>query len=86
MAGDYAMSVTKIEVQEAQTQLSELISLAKAGNEIILAQNNMPVARIVPVGDSGTAERIPNLHPGAIVASDDFDQPLPDEFWMGASK
>jgi hypothetical protein len=28
-------------------------------------------------------ERIPNLHPGAIWTSDDFDDPLPDEFWLG---
>jgi len=28
-------------------------------------------------------ERIPNLHPGAIWTSEDFDDPLPDEFWLG---
>jgi hypothetical protein len=25
--------------------------------------------------------RIPGLHPGAIVINDDFDEPLPDDFW-----
>jgi hypothetical protein len=25
--------------------------------------------------------RMPGLHPGAIWTSDDFDEPLPDEFW-----
>ncbi len=28
-------------------------------------------------------ERTLNLHPGAIWTSDDFDDPLPDEFWLG---
>ena len=27
--------------------------------------------------------RILGLHPGAIWMSDDFDDPLPDEFWLG---
>ncbi len=27
--------------------------------------------------------RIPNLHAGMIWVSDDFDDPLPDEFWLG---
>ncbi len=28
-------------------------------------------------------ERIPGLHAGMIWISDDFDDPLPDEFWLG---
>jgi len=27
--------------------------------------------------------RVAGLHPGAIWTSDDFDDPLPDEFWLG---
>ncbi len=27
--------------------------------------------------------RKPNLHSGAFVFSDDFDEPLPDSFWLG---
>ena len=27
--------------------------------------------------------RIPNLHPGAMIMAPDFDDPLPDEFWLG---
>ena len=27
--------------------------------------------------------RILGLHPGAMWTSDDFDDPLPDEFWLG---
>jgi hypothetical protein len=28
-------------------------------------------------------ERIPGLHAGTTWVSDDFDDPLPDEFWLG---
>ena len=28
-------------------------------------------------------QRLPNLHHGQIWMSDDFDDPLPDEFWLG---
>jgi len=27
--------------------------------------------------------RIPNLHPGAIQTTPDFDEPLPASFWLG---
>jgi hypothetical protein len=33
--------------------------------------------------DKPKGKRIPNLFPNAIRISDDFDEPLPDEFWMG---
>jgi len=28
-------------------------------------------------------QRQPDLHPGAIAIGDDFDEPLPDSFWLG---
>jgi len=31
-----------------------------------------------------TKPRVPGLHPGAIWTSEDFDEPLPDEFWTGS--
>jgi predicted DNA-binding antitoxin AbrB/MazE fold protein len=32
---------------------------------------------------SKRGERILGLHPGAMQMSDDFDEPLPDSFWLG---
>ena len=29
------------------------------------------------------SKRKPGLHPGAFVMNDDFDDPLPDSFWLG---
>ena len=36
-------------------------------------------------GDRQEARRVGNLHPGNFQMSDDFDDPLPDEFWLGQS-
>ena len=33
--------------------------------------------------ESARGERILGLHPGAFQMSDDFDDPLPDSFWLG---
>jgi hypothetical protein len=29
------------------------------------------------------SQRIPNLEQGKIIMSDDFNEPLPDSFWLG---
>lgn len=35
------------------------------------------------VSQTRMAGRKPGLHPGAFVVHDDFDEPLPDSFWLG---
>jgi prevent-host-death family protein len=72
---------TIVEIHEAQNRLKELINLVTEGNEVILTEGKTPLARLVAL--SPQVARIPNLHPGAIQVSDDFDDPLPDEFWLG---
>jgi antitoxin (DNA-binding transcriptional repressor) of toxin-antitoxin stability system len=71
-----------VDIQEAKEQLSELVSLALAGAEVLITDGEKPVARLVPVSSPGK-KRIAGLHKGAMTASDDFDDPLPDEFWFG---
>jgi len=36
-----------------------------------------------PVEPSKLQQRVAGLHQGAARVSEDFDEPLPDEFWMG---
>jgi prevent-host-death family protein len=80
------MLAKTVDVHEAQTRLSELLSLVLTGAEVILTQGNQPLARLVPVLPLTTsAPRAAGLHAGAIWTSDDFDEPLPDEFWTGAA-
>jgi antitoxin (DNA-binding transcriptional repressor) of toxin-antitoxin stability system len=76
-------AVTKtVDVREAQAQLPELLTLALEGNEVIISEGDKPLARLVPVKTS-KQKRIAGLNRGSIWTSDDFDEPLPDEFWAG---
>ena len=73
--------VTKtIDVHEAQSDFKELLALIQEGTEIILTEDDKPLARITPLGRK---KRLVGLHVGSIWTSDDFDAPLPDEFWLG---
>ena len=71
-----------VDVREAQMSLKELLSLVVEGTEIVLTEGSTPLARLVPIASS-TTPRIAGLHTGAIWTSDDFDEPLPEEFWIG---
>ncbi len=76
------MQTKTVDVHEAQAHLAELLSLVAAGTEIILMAGNTPLARIVPLGGA-PPPRVAGLHRGAIWTSEDFDAPLPEEFWTG---
>jgi len=56
--------------------------LVAAGMEIILTEGSTPLARIVPMAEA-TTPRVAGLHPGAIWTSEDFDEPLSEDFWTG---
>lgn len=59
---------------------ADLLERAAAGEEIVFEQDGKAVARLVPVP---TKPRIAGLHEGQGWSSEDFDAPLPDEFWAG---
>ncbi len=75
------MATTQIEVRDLPTRFAEVISQAATGTEVIVTEGNVPRARLVPL--SPGQPRIPGMHPGAIQTSDDFDAPLPEDFWLG---
>ena len=41
--------MTMVNVADAKTHLSKLLDAAVAGEEVILARNNQPLVRLVPV-------------------------------------
>ena len=71
-----------VSVDEAQDKLSDLLAQAVAGNEVIITEHGTPVARLVPVMAHSKRKRVPGLNRGTIWTSEDFDDPLPDEFWL----
>lgn len=88
------MMTHKIDVNEKHPNLKELLSLIQKDTEIVLTEGDIPVARLTQISNFNTKEvensdditPKPGLHPGAIWISDDFDDPLPDAFWLGEEK
>jgi PIN domain nuclease of toxin-antitoxin system/antitoxin (DNA-binding transcriptional repressor) of toxin-antitoxin stability system len=81
------MSTETVDVREAQSRLPELLSLSTAGTEVVIADRGTPRVRLVPVGPDPSAakERVAGLDRGSVTWIDDeFDAPLPDDFWLGA--
>ena len=74
--------VKTVDLSEPNATLAELVSLVTSGTQVVVTQAGNPVARLVPVG-AVMEPRVPDLHPGAFEPSEDFDTPLPDEFWAG---
>ena len=66
--------MTQVNVHEAKTQLSRLLERVRAGEEIILAKNGRPCARLVPL-EKPKARR-PGLLEGKV--EDAFFEPLPE--------
>ena len=76
--------MTKIvSISEAQTQLQGLLALARNGGEVIIEENGEPSARLIPIQKTESKERILGLREGQVWTSDDFDDELPDSFWLG---
>ena len=64
---------TTVNVYDAKTQLSKLITRVELGEEITIARNGRPVARLVPLAPR-RPDRVPGLLAGQITISDDFDE------------
>ena len=76
------MSIMRIDISEIQNRLRELLPLINSGNEVIVMQAEKPVMRLAPIANK-KEKRIAGLHAGMGWISDDFDAPLPEEFWLG---
>ena len=74
------MAAALINMHQAKTQLSKLVERVCAGEEVVIARNGKPVARLVPVETKPKGLRPSGLDVGKIWMSDDFNDPLPDEF------
>ena len=82
------MSTKTLDLKQLQITVSELISLIQDDREIVITNDNTPVAKLTlldPIDHiSSESKKTPNpgLNLGAMTMSNDFDQPLPDEFWL----
>ena len=65
-----------VNVREAKTHLSRLLARVEAGQEVVIARNGLPVARLVPVKRRG--KRRFGALKGRLVVPDSFFEPLPE--------
>ena len=73
-----------VNVHEAKTHLSRLLAQVEAGEEVTIARNGKPVARLVPCKKRG--KRQFGAFKGKIKVDDSFFDPLPEEelrLWEG---
>jgi len=75
--------MTTVNMHEAKTQFSKLIARVEAGEEVVIARDGTPVARVVAFRERAVP-RVPGQDRGLFVVPADFDAPLPgtvlDEF------
>jgi prevent-host-death family protein len=69
----------KVNIHEAKTQLSKLIA---SGEEVVIARNGEPVARVVPI-QPPVSRRMPGSAAGTFSVPAEFFEPLPQEILKG---
>ena len=72
------MASTLVDIDEAKKRLTELVSMAKRGEEVTITEQDKPVARLVALA-TPRGRRIAGLNKGEIWVSEDFDEPFPDD-------
>ncbi len=71
--------MTKVNVAEAKAKLSDLLERAVDGEDIVIAKNGRPIARLVPVVEQ-RASRTPGRWKGRVWMAPDVDDDLTDMF------
>jgi prevent-host-death family protein len=67
----------KYTVHQAKTNLSRLLEEASSGQEVIIARDKIPVAKLVPIG-AERKTRVPGKFAGQLSQSDDAFDALTD--------
>lgn len=75
------MKTKQYDLLHHSSDLNELLAEVTADTEIVITRGDTPIARLLPTG-SGIVRKA-GLHPGVFIISNDFDEPLPDNFWLG---
>jgi prevent-host-death family protein len=70
--------MTQVNIAEAKVRFSELVRKALAGEEVIVAKDNKPLLRLVPVRAKSGKTRRPGSAKGQVWMAADFAAPLDD--------
>jgi prevent-host-death family protein len=78
LVNENAMPLVKpVNIADAKARLPELVERAAKGEEIIIARNGEPRARLVPL--SPAKARVPGSGAGQWEVAGDFNESLPNE-------
>ncbi len=72
--------MTTVTIQDAQSRLTDLIHRLSPGEEIVITENDQPVARLVPTPAvaSKKARQLGTMKGSVLSMAPDFDAPLED--------
>ena len=70
--------MAQFNVAEAKARFSELVQKAVSGEEVVIARDNRPLLRLVPLGASA-GKRKPGSARGRVWMAADFDR-TPEDF------
>lgn len=73
----------EVNIHEAKTHLSQLLSKVSQGEEVVIARAGQPIARLLPISNTGSM-RLPGSERGKITIAADFDAPLDPETFQPA--
>lgn len=68
-----------VNINQATTELSHLLSRVALGEEIIIANQGIPIAKLVPFRTSSNRRASLGQDRGKFIVPDDFNNPLPKE-------
>jgi prevent-host-death family protein len=69
-----------VNVREAKARLSEYLAAVEAGETVVIARRNKPVARLVPAGEAAIVSKRPiGLARGMGHVGPEFFEPLNEE-------
>jgi prevent-host-death family protein len=68
-----------INIHQAKTNLSRLLSRVENGEEIIISNRGVPIAKLVPFRTNSDRRSSLGQDRGRFVVPDDFNAPLPKE-------
>jgi prevent-host-death family protein len=70
----------EVNIHEAKTNLSRLLAKVADGEEVVIARNGEPVAKLIAFAKP-LKKRLLGQYKGEVVISDDFDDPVDPETW-----
>jgi prevent-host-death family protein len=74
-----------VNIYDAKARLSQLVDEAAKGEEVIIARNGRPIARLIAFRRTSIPRKAGRLR-GKIRIGRDFDQPLPPDLFDAGEK